>query len=216
MSLQVSSRGESEQRARDLAAAEAEIADLRRQLEAQKQAAASAAADPAPRPAAKRGRKKVNGTAATAVEVEHISASQAADAAVAAAQADAAAAQQRAIEIRAEAAMLVETVEDRAHAVRCFTGGCCRDRQGAGECMQPQQCSTLPTCAALASSHHPDSPAWCWMLGKPSATWQTWPPTAAPQRVQAVMEAEGKAKSAEREVERLRAKLRLLSSRDEA
>ena len=137
LSLQVSSRGESEQRARDLAAAEAEIADLRRQLEAQKQAAASAAADPAPRPAAKRGRKKVNGTAATAVEVEHISASQAADAAVAAAKADAAAAQQRAIEIRAEAAMLVETVEDRAHEVRCLMGGCCRDRQGAGECMQP-------------------------------------------------------------------------------
>ena len=116
--LQVSSRGESEQRARDLAAAEAEIADLRRQLEAQQQAAASAAADAAPKPAAKRGRKKANGTGpAVAVEVEHITASQAADAAVAAAQADAAAAQQRAIEIRAEAAMLVETVEDRAYAV---------------------------------------------------------------------------------------------------
>lgn len=42
----------------------------------------------------------------------------AADAAAAAAQADVAAVQQRVYEIRAEAAMLVETVEDRAHEVR--------------------------------------------------------------------------------------------------
>lgn len=39
---------------------------------------------------------------------------------VAAAQADAAAAQQRVFEIRAEAALLVETVEDRAHEVGCW------------------------------------------------------------------------------------------------
>ena len=42
------------------------------------------------------------------------------------------------------------------------------------------------------------------------------PPAAPCYNLQAVMEAEGKAKTAEREAERLRAKLRALSSRDEA
>lgn len=45
-----------------------------------------------------------------------------ADAATAAAQAEAVAAQQRVFEIRAEAALLVETVEDRAHEVSEWGG----------------------------------------------------------------------------------------------
>lgn len=42
------------------------------------------------------------------------------------------------------------------------------------------------------------------------------PPLPASPPMQAVMEAEGKAKVAEREVERLKAQLRALGSRDDA
>ena len=56
----------------------------------------------------------------------------AADAAAAAALADAAAAQQRVFQIRAEAAMLVETVEDRAQEVRQGGGRARVGRGGVG------------------------------------------------------------------------------------
>lgn len=157
----VNSKTATEQQARDLAAAEAENEALRRQLQQQAEEAASVPPASGPK---RKGKKAAAAAAPQAVEADAAMDSgaatatalagqqPAAEAALAQAQAEAeaaaAAAQQRVFEIRAEAAMLVETVEDRAH--------------------------------------------------------------------EAVVEAEGKTKLAEREVQRLRAQLRALGSRDDA
>ena len=115
------------------------------------------------------------------------------------AQADAAAAQQRVFEIRAEAALLVETVEDRAHEVRCL---CCPAGRGA--------CAASPGGRVRLGGFAWPLPLLTSNRGPPS----TDPTLAAPPppTAQAVTEAQGKAEAAEREVERLRAQLRALGS----
>jgi hypothetical protein len=133
--LQLNTKGAAEASRRELQAAQAENDQLRAALQKQAAAGGAAVGSPPSSPAGTNGTLTnggLNGGAAAAPTPSAV-------VAVQAGQADAedavAAAQQRVFEIRAEAAMLVETVEDRAQQV----GGL-----HEASYLRPMQCNGLP------------------------------------------------------------------------
>ena len=112
--------------------------------------------------------------------------------------------------------MLVETVEDRAHEVGGGGRGIELDWWHLGLESGCQVVALLSCCRLLllpAKGAAGSSPSHA--HAHPAVPFHACLPACLPVCVQAVVEAEGKTKLAEREVERLRAQLRALGSRDD-